>query len=201
MNRICWNLKYHFSVVVVLFLILILSSPQIASAQSIEKSVKTKKEKTSKVVIPRSPQKAMLWAIIPGGGQIYNHKYWKVPIVYAGFAVIGYTAAFNTREYRTYRDAYNCAVLDTSACTNPIALKYPASSIKIVRDYYRRNMQLSYIVMGAWYLLQIIDANVDAQFTHWNVSDNLSMDVYPVLKTPVGHNRQAYNGIGLRFSF
>lgn len=163
--------------------------------------VKPKKEKKSKVVIPRSPKKAMLWALIPGGGQIYNHKYWKIPIVYAGFAVIGYTAVFNNREYNLYRQAYNCSINMGDSCTNPIALKYTSNSIKIARDYYRRNMQLSYIVMGAWYLLQIIDANVDAQFTHWNVSDNLSMDVYPVVKQPVGRQSKAYNGIALRFNF
>ena len=86
------------------------------------------------------------------------------------------------------------------SCTNPFSI-YSASQIKVVRDYYRRNMQLSYIVMGAWYILQMIDANVDAQFTHWNVSDNLSVDVYPVLKQPMNNRRPAYNGIGLRVNF
>lgn len=191
--------KYIAVITLGIVLMLGISFPQNAYGQT---TTKPKKERRPRVQIPRSPIKATLWALIPGGGQMYNHKYWKVPIVYAGFAVIGYAAAFNTKEYKIYRDAYSCKLNDGDSCTNPIAINYPATSIQSVRDYYRRNMQLSYIIMGAWYILQMIDANVDAQFTHWNVSDKLSMDVYPVLQPPtINRQKPSYNGLTLRFNF
>lgn len=191
--------KTKHSLVFVFWAILVLSISFPATSFGQDRKA-DKKKKTEKKIVPRSPLKASLWAIIPGGGQIYNHKYWKVPIVWAGFAVIGYSAAFSTRQYKTFRDAYSCKV-NNPDCTDPLA-KYPANTLQIYRDYYRRNMQLSYIIMGGWYILQMIDANVDAQFTHWNVSNNLSMDVYPVLKRPAQRNQTpAYNGIALRLNF
>ncbi len=149
---------------------------------------------------PRNPKKAMLMAIAPGLGQIYNHKYWKLPIVYAGFAVIGYFAIANRNEYKIYRDVYNCKI-SNPACKNPLALKYDKTTLKIIRDYYRRNMQLSFIIGGAWYLFQMIDANVDAHLSHWNISDNLSLDVKPVFQPYDLPNAPAYKGISLHFNF
>lgn len=160
--------------------------------QKIQKAQKPSQES-------RSAKTATLMAIVPGLGQIYNHKYWKVPIVYAGFAVFGYFIVTNTNQYHIFRDAYN-ATADT-ATTNPYAKKYSAGTLLIVRDYYRRNMQLSYILSGAWYLLQMIDANVDAHLTHWNISNNLSMDVAPVISPPFKQSRGGYNGISLKFNF
>jgi len=159
-----------------------------------------RKRKKRKTVVYRSPKKATLMALMPGLGQVYNHKYWKVPIVYAGFAVLGYFIVTNTHEFHIFRDAYN-ATADT-ATKNPYALKYSPSQLRIVRDYYRRNMQLSYILTGAWYILQILDANVDAHLTHWNISNNLSLEVEPVIKPPVRRKVPgAYNGVTVRMRF
>ncbi len=149
---------------------------------------------------PRDPKKAMLMALVPGLGQVYNHKYWKLPIVYTGFAVIGYFAVTNRNEYRIYKDAYNCKVANPD-CKNPLALKYDKETLKMIRDYYRRNMQLSYIIGGAWFLLQMIDANVDAHLSHWNISNNLSLDVTPVIQPYDLPNAPAYKGISLHFNF
>ena len=162
---------------------------------------KQKKQKRKKKTIGyRSPKKAMLMALMPGLGQIYNHKYWKVPIVYTGFAVLGYFIVTNTHEYHIFRDAYN-ATADT-ATTNPYAKKYSAKQLQVVRDYYRRNMQLSYILTGAWYILQIVDANVDAHLTHWNISNNLSLEVEPVINPPIRRRALgAYNGVTVRMRF
>lgn len=160
--------------------------------QKIEKSQKPAKKF-------RSPKTATLMSILPGLGQIYNHQVWKVPIIYGGFAVFGYFIVTNTRYYHTFRDAYN-ATVDPNT-TNPYAQKYSAQQLRIVRDYYRRNMQLSYILSGAWYLLQMVDANVYAHLTHWNISNNLSLEVRPVVSPPVKRNVAAYNGFALRLRF
>ncbi len=159
------------------------------------------KEKRSKPKHPpRDPKKASLMAMVPGLGQIYNHKYWKIPIVYTGFGVIGYFVVTNTQQYRLYKDAYNCKI-NNPQCEDPLAKKYTKETLQYIRDYYRRNMQLSYIIGGAWYLLQIIDANVDAHLSHWNISDNLSLDVSPVYQPVNTLRHPAYQGINLRFSF
>ncbi len=165
--------------------------------QPVEQKQKRKRKK--KTIGYRSPKKATMMALVPGMGQIYNHKYWKVPIVYTGFAVLGYFIVTNTRQYHIFRDAYN-ATADT-ATTNPYALKYSSKQLQIVRDYYRRNMQLSYILTGAWYILQIVDANVDAHLTRWNISNNLSLEVEPVINPPIKRRVGGYNGVTLRMHF
>jgi len=164
---------------------------------------KNQKHKTKSDTLkypPRSPQKAMLMAIVPGLGQFYNHKYWKMPIVYTGFAVLGYFAITNRNEYKIYKNAYNCKA-SNPACKDPLAIKYDKATLKMIRDYYRRNMQLSLIIGGAWYFLQMIDANVDAHLSHWNISDNLSLDVTPVFQPYNLPNAPAYKGISLHFNF
>jgi len=156
---------------------------------------------------PRDPKKAMLMAIVPGLGQIYNHKYWKLPIVYTGFAVFGYFAVTNRNYYKTYKEAYDYKVnnpdctVNNPNCTNELAKKYDKTTLQLIRDYYRRNMQLSYIIGGAWYLLQMIDANVDAHLSHWNISNNLSLEVAPVIQPFDTPYTPAYKGISLRFKF
>jgi len=131
-----------------------------------------------------SPKKANLWAIIPGGGQVYNKKYWKLPIVYTGFGVIGYFAVTNRAEYLKYHDAYICSATMGEQCEDPLAQKYSKDDLKSIRDYYRRNTELSFIAGAAWYILQMLDAVVDAHLYYWNVSENLSLKVEPAF-TPV----------------
>ncbi len=186
--------------------LLVFSSPAIAHPfRNKNKDHKTKSDTLR--YPPRNPKTAMLMALVPGLGQIYNHKYWKLPIVYAGFGVIGYFAVTNRNFYRTFRAAYDykvshpdCSPVSTN-CNNDLAKKYDKTTLKMIRDYYRRNMQLSYIIGGAWYLLQIIDANVDAHLSHWNISNNLSLEVTPVIQPYNLPQTPAYKGISLRFKF
>ncbi len=147
-----------------------------------------------------SPQKATYLAILPGAGQIYNRKYWKLPIVYAGFVVTGYLGMSNRALYKQYGEAYTCSVQDPN-CTNPLAKKYSGQDLITIRDYYRRNMELSFIIMGGWYVLQILDAMVDANFYNWDVSNNLSIAVQPVLQPPVVTKQHPFNGLKITVSF
>jgi len=134
-----------------------------------------------------SPKKATLYStFLPGLGQIYNKKYWKLPIVYAGFGVTGYFAFSNRTEYLKYKEAYLCSEKENNeegyTCDNPLTDKYNTSDLKSITDYYRRNMELSFILMGAWYILQILDATVDAHLYYWNVDDNPTLKVEPVIQ-------------------
>ena len=129
-----------------------------------------------------SPKTATWLALIPGAGQAYNRKYWKIPIVYAGFGTTIYFAVTNKNEYHLYRDAYDYKTgIKTDVSDHAIeeSEKYTADNLITLRDYYRRNMELSWIITAAWYVVQIIDANVDAHFFYYEISDDLTLQVEP----------------------
>ena len=173
-----------------------------------EKKKEKKAKNTSVEKKEHSPHKATLWALIPGAGQIYNKKYWKLPIVYAGFGVIGYFILANRSEYIKYNNAYICSAKEDAStdssfiCTDPLGSLYETSYLQSYRDYYRRNLELSFIILGGWYLLQILDATVDAHLFYWEVDDNLSIRLDPVYQPPFIPTRQpAYNGFRLTLRF
>ena len=155
---------------------------------------------TASIKNSHSPKKATLLALIPGAGQAYNHKYWKMPIVYAGFGVTTYFAITNGQDYRLYRDAYDYKMgikTDVSQHAIEEAAKYTEDNLITLRDYYRSNMELSWIVTAAWYILQIIDANVDAHFFYYDVGDDLTLHVEPQFNTINEFNLGYGNNIGL----
>lgn len=160
----------------------------------------------STVVKVHSAKKATYWALLPGAGQIYNKKYWKLPVVYAGFGVTGYFAFANRNEYLIYNEAYTCSVLEGDDCTNELTDRYSTDELKSIKDYYRRNMELSFIIMGAWYILQILDASVDAHLYYWEVNEDISVDIQPVAQPIIPGLTQPgqeipYNGIKVSFKF
>jgi len=151
-----------------------------------------------------SPSKASMYAsALPGLGQIYNRKYWKVPIVYAGFGALGYAVAFNTSHFNKYVTAYkdftdnlpgtksyeSLISLDPSEYdpdTNPTTAAYVKDYLMNGIDYYRRYRDLSYIGIGAWYLLTILDANVDASLFDYDISENIQASIAPLTVTSTG---------------
>ncbi len=119
-----------------------------------------------------SPMKATLYALVlPGMGQAYNKKYYKMPIVWAALGGVGYAISFNTKKYRE-------ATLDFAG--------EPNDSNKRALAYWRRYVELSYIGLIVVYALQTLDAYVDAQLHNWNVNENLSLGVAPSLQ-PLMH--------------
>ena len=146
------------------------------------------------------PKKATLLALIPGAGQAYNHKYWKMPIVYAGFGATVYFAITNGSDYRLYRDAYDYKMgINTHVSQEAIeeSAKYTEDNLITLRDYYRGNMELSWILTAAWYIIQVIDANVDAHFFYYDVGDNLTLQIEPQFNTINEFNLGYGNNIGL----
>ena len=155
---------------------------------------------TASIKNSHSPKKATLLAFIPGAGQAYNHKYWKMPIVYAGFGVTTYFAITNGKDYRLYRDAYDYKMgikTDVSQQAIDESAKYTEDNLITLRDYYRSNMELSWIITAAWYILQIIDANVDAHFFYYDLGDDLTLHVEPQFNTINEFNFGYGNNIGL----
>jgi hypothetical protein len=152
------------------------------------------------------PMKSTLMAItFPGLGQIYNRKYWKVPIVYAGFGTLIYTTSINSKNYNLFMQYYRdftddlpgtdsyTKVITSDPSTydkvdNPEA--YASYKEKLLRyvDYYKQYRDLSYIGLAGWYLLSVLDANVDANLFNYDISDNLDIAVFPFpLSSPGGY--------------
>ncbi len=147
------------------------------------KSEKTAVKQQSKYFPDHNPTKAMwMSAALPGLGQYYNQKYWKIPIVYTGFATLAYFSIINRQEYVKYRDAYSTKLgLNGGTSDDPLINNYSDSQLLSLREYYQSNLELNYILFGAFYLLQIIDATVDAHFYTFDINDNLSMRIDPFI--------------------
>jgi hypothetical protein len=142
-----------------------------------------------------SPKKATIMsAILPGSGQAYNKKYWKIPIIYGGFAGLAYAISFNNKEYKIYKEAYKFRLDGDETTTDDYVGVYSNNDLTTLKDYYRRNRDLSIIGMGILYVLNIVDASVDAHLFDFNVNENLSMQIMPT------SNPNLYAGIGVKFS-
>ncbi|MGD1845600.1 MAG: DUF5683 domain-containing protein [Salibacteraceae bacterium] len=150
----------------------------------------------------KSPAKAALYsALLPGLGQAYNGKYWKIPIVYAGMGTSIFFILDNRKNYIDFRDAY---IAEIDSCPETVSTLNPLFTTTALReraDQYRQWMELSYIITAGIYVLNIVDASVDAHLSTFDVSDDLSLRVMPgVFPTMVGSDRM-YMGVNLRLNF
>lgn len=157
------------------------------------------------------PNKALWYsALFPGLGQIYNRKYWKLPILYAGFAGTVYVLNWNNQYLGDYSQAY-LDIMDSDPLTNSYVdlIGRPQSTIdaqqdryarilKQRKDYFRRNRDLSIIAMLGVYLLGVVDAYVDAQLFSFDISPDLSMQFEPTLIAPT---RGSATGVGVQCAF
>lgn len=125
-----------------------------------------------------SVRKATLMSTaLPGLGQAYNRKYWKVPIVYAGLATCGYFIYDNARNHRYYRDNLIAELDDDPATINTTGAT--ASQLRPVVEQYRQWLDLSVISLALVYALNIIDAHVDAHLFNFDVSEDLTFQIHP----------------------
>lgn len=194
------------AVVIILFSL----TGTVASAQKLVNvdTLKVSVEKTA-----HSPRKATIYsAVLPGLGQIYNKKYWKVPLIYIGFGTFGYFINYNNNLYTQYRQAYS-DIVDSDPNTNSFVklnidnhwnlndsgqLKQFADRLKNAKETARRNRDLVIISTAAFYTLNIIDASVDANFFDFDMSDDLSFEWIP---GPVYCLDQRLVGIHCRIRF
>jgi len=207
-----------------IFLLLLLGSPltpvwgQEALPTSLEQSRLVGAQDTTELHTPASPDfreqalkihdqvnwqpnssKALLWALLPGGGQIYNRKYWKLPIVWGAFMTCYYSVTWNHRQYQDYHAAYrDLSSEDPSKNTSWLAFA-PAgakaedyktyqstlkSTLKRGNDFYRRYRDLSILATVLVYGLSILDAYVDAELYTFDISPDLSLRVAPEVGLP-----------------
>ena len=165
-----------------------------------------KKEIDQKIWIPNPTKATWLALVIPGGGQIYNRKYWKLPIFYGGFAGCAYALTWKSKDYSTaYKDAMN-GNMQSSSITDLLPPGYKISETQLKellrkrKDTYRRYRDLSIFAFIGVYLLSVIDAYVDAELSNFDITPDLSMKVEPaVIDNRI--NNSSNRSVGLQCSF
>lgn len=149
-------------------------------SKSYSQNLKELKIETEEVVNdsinPLAPAKAAFYsAILPGLGQVYNKRYWKVPIVLGAIGASTYFIVSNNNNYNKFRNEYKKRLLGTNDPNDPYFNRLTTESIVRGQKFYQRNRDLAIIITGGLYVLNIIDANVDAHLLQFNVNDNLSL--------------------------
>ena len=161
--------------------------------------------------------KRALWLslILPGAGQIYNRKYWKLPIIYGGFLGCAYALIWNQQMYRDYSQAYldimdddprTCSYLDMLPPRYDITGKEEQfkNVFKRKKDFYRRYRDLSAFCFVGVYILSVIDAYVDAQLSAFDITPDLSMRIAPTVlgSSPTfGSRASTAYGVGCSLNF
>lgn len=161
------------------------------------------------------PKRAMWLAlVIPGAGQIYNHKYWKLPIVYGGFVGCAYAMRWNNMMYTDYSQAY-MDLMDNDPQTNSynqfmhLGMQITDANksryerlFKARKDRFRRWRDMSFFVLVGVYAISVIDAYVDASLSEFDISDDLSLHIEPTLinNEHLGNNPLRSNSLGVQCS-
>ena len=168
-----------------------------------------KREINPKVWVPNPTKATWLALVIPGGGQIYNRKYWKLPIFYGGFAGCAYALTWNGKMYKDYSTAYKDAMngnMQSSSITDLLPPGYTVSETQLKellrkrKDTYRRYRDLSIFAFIGVYLLSVIDAYVDAELSNFDITPDLSMKVEPtVINNQISN--PSNRSVGLQCSF
>ncbi len=136
-----------------------------------------------------NPRTAVVLSLaLPGAGQVYNKKWWKLPIVYGALGTLVYSEVANVRQYRALRDNYKWLV-DGDPNTNPTEPPYnqlDAVALRRYRDQWRRYVELNAVGIGLAYFLAAADAFVDAHLARFDVGENLSWQLRPSIQPAMG---------------
>ena len=158
-----------------IFILLFLGT-KFSVAQKKELKIETK-DIVKSDINPLSPAKAAFYsAILPGLGQAYNKKYWKIPIVYGAIGAGVYFIMDNNKKHNQYRDEYKKRLANGGADTSdPTFGKLSDESVIRGQKFYQKNRDLSVLITAGLYILNILEANVDAHLLQFNVNDDLSL--------------------------
>lgn len=191
----------------ILILLLLVVSPTLAQQNDTSEGDSLIVESQDTVLLKSyasryDPRKALLYAaVLPGLGQIYNKKYWKLPLVYGGFIALGYGINFYQTGYTKYkRHLYFNLENNLSADTdrNP-DVDISTATLRSLVTRYRRERDFMIILMGGMYLLQIVDAHVDAHLKEFDLNPRLQVSIEPTMYQDVMLGRQA--GVSLYIKF
>lgn len=149
-----------------------------------------------KQIDPLAPARAAFYsAIVPGLGQAYNKRYWKIPIVYGAIGTGVYFYSMNNSEYTRYRDAYKQRL---KGLDDEFKGQYSDETLINAQRTFQRNRDLALIVTIGLYVLNIVDANVDAHLKQFNVNDDLTFQPTVI---PSDINQQQNVGLSLTYRF
>ena len=165
-----------------------------------------------KVFIPNPTKATWLALVIPGGGQIYNRKYWKLPIIYGGYAGCAYALTWNNKMYKDYMQAYKDAALGNWEANSIHDLLPPGyldrtpktqitETLRKRKDTYRRYRDLSIFAFIGVYLISVIDAYVDAELSNFDITPDLSMRVEPAVINSQYSIGSSNKSVGVQCSF
>ena len=174
-------------------------------ADSLQKAINPKRW------IPNPTKATWLALVIPGGGQIYNRKFWKLPIFYGGFAGCAYALTWNNKMYKDYSSAYKDAVNEnwtSSSITDLLPPNHNYSNSQLTevlrkrKDTFRRYRDLSIFAFIGVYLLSVVDAYVDAELSNFDITPDLSMKVEPaIINSQMTGSSQRNVGVQCSFRF
>ncbi len=157
---------------------------------------KKKREKKIRPYEPLAPARAAFYsAVLPGLGQAYTKKYWKIPIVYAAIGTGVYSYLWNNDQYNRFRDAYKRRL---AGFTDEEFQNIETETLLSLQDRYRRDQELSLLITVGIYLLNIVDANVTAHLQQYNITEDLSFKPKINLND---FNAKPNYGLSLNYSF
>lgn len=164
----------------------------------------TKKVKKKFFKDGHDPAKAaLLSAVLPGAGQIYNKKYWKLPIVYVGLAGLAGLVGYSATEWRGYTNAYKLELDGDSTTIGTYRGFSGENRLLIKRKQFKRTLDISAIALTVYYLLNIVDATVDAHLMDFDVNDDISVSIVPDFnyqaRTNFSFQNSFYAGVKVRF--
>ncbi len=208
-----WFLPYYRPILSVVFLLVGLTATHTATAQEdstqqhiiITTTDGKIKADTLEIVHPAKiytqiPGKAALYStVFPGLGQVYNEKYWKLILVYGALGAGIYAIDFNNAQYNIYLDAFFTRV-DTDPDNDQFVGVYDERQLIELQNIYRKYRDLSIMLTGLAYGLQILDAYVDAHLLNFDVSDDLTLNWEPAIIQSSFSSPAAF-GLGLKLSF
>lgn len=164
-------------------ILLVFSFNNLKAQNSISDSLNVSDTIKISPVKTHSPTKAALFStIVPGLGQAYNKKYWKMPIVYAGMGVSLYFAISNHVSFKKFKTAYIIRLDSDPDTADEFDGVLSEEGLQANMDFHQRNRDLSYIFVGLFYVLNIVDAAVDAHLFNFPKNDNLSFNLQPSLE-------------------
>ncbi len=148
----------------------------------------------------------VLAAVFPGAGFMYTKAYWRLPIYYGGFIIIGTVIDFNNRSFQRYKTAYDALTDGNPATVDEFNGRFTAEALANVRDGYRRDRDFGIILMAGAYILSVVDTFVIATLKNWDVSDDLALEVTPTIFEDNSMRAQGYGlpsgaGMALRLKF
>lgn len=191
----------RFSIIYIFLFFLLASNNSIAQSNDTLKITKVdslaNKKATKKAIYSRARRATIMSAVVPGLGQAYNKKYWKLPIIYVALGGLGYWGINNHVQYKYYSDNLKAEYDEDANTIN--TTPYSPSQLIVQKNYYKKFRDIAIMGGAVVYALNIIDANVDAHLKTFDVSDDLSMKVKPYYN--LNYDNTLQTGLTLKLNF